>query len=123
MRIPLKTKILGLGLSGLAFVLITGAVGYALLMKPMAMIRQQSDSFQCQYNHMQGDMMHDALRGDVLDAMSTNDASKLAEYSQNTREHAEKFHGYLASNLAKNTDPVIGDKLKELSPALETYIS
>ncbi len=123
MRIPLKSKILGLGLSGLAFVLITGAVGYAVLMKPMAMIRQQSNSFQCQYNHMQGDMMHDALRGDVLNAMGTKDPGQISGAVREAHGHAEKFRGYLATNLANNMDPVIGVKLKELSPALETYIN
>ena len=125
MNLSLKAKILALGVIGLAFVIATGITGSFLLMRPAELIRQQSGAFQCQYNHLQGDMMHDAMRGDVFKAMGAagpGQAAELGESQRDARDHAEKFRGYLASNRKNNADPVIGAKLEELSPALENYI-
>jgi methyl-accepting chemotaxis protein len=122
MNLSLKNKILALGLTGLLFVIATGITGSYLLMRPTELIRQQSAAFQCQYNHMQGDMMHDALRADVFNAMGTTASAELEASQKDARDHAEKFRGYLEANLKNNSDPIIGASLAELSPALQKYI-
>ena len=122
MNISLKAKLCGLGILGTSMVILTGAIGYRLLLAPAEIIRKQSEAFQSQYNHLQGDMMHDAMRGDVLSAMAATAPDELAGIAKDVEDHAAKFRGFLATNRTLDIQPQVKAKLEELAPALENYI-
>ncbi|MES1199512.1 MAG: methyl-accepting chemotaxis protein [Pseudomonadota bacterium] len=76
--------------------------------------------------HMHADMMHDALRGDVLSALAATDPAthiQISDVQNDLRQHVELFHRNLAEGqrLAK-TD---GQKqaLTRVGAALNDYIS
>jgi methyl-accepting chemotaxis protein len=61
-------------------------------------------------NHMEADMMHDALRADVLSAMLVGlgkNISTKAEVSTSLKEHAEHFRQALGDNLKLPLDDTL----------------
>ncbi len=73
-------------------------------------------------NHIEGDMMHDALRADVLAALLAESAEDQDEAARNLREHATHFRELIDANRAL----AVGDiraALADVGPTLETYIS
>jgi methyl-accepting chemotaxis protein len=122
MNWSIRAKLMGLAALSLATVITTGLVGYGLLKKPVQMIRDQSAAAQAQFNHMTGDMMHDALRGDVLSAHSAAKEPEWEESRKSMREHEALFREMLQRNSRMSLNPRIAAELEKLSPRLEAYI-
>ena len=75
-------------------------------------------------NHLEGDMMHDALRGDVLNAFLLASEKKPADsVKADLDEHAEWFRKMMKENSALPLSPNIKSLLSEAEPALESYIA
>ncbi len=82
-------------------------------------------SSQVLRNHLEADMMHDALRADVVSALydASRGGSGKKEVLDSLAEHAEHFRSMVKENDAM---PLSGDTrkaLNEVKPALEAYIS
>ncbi|KAF0864847.1 HAMP domain-containing protein [Pseudomonas sp. LD120] len=75
-------------------------------------------------NHLEADMMHDALRADVLQALSSEpgDSAAAEEVRSSLREHGEWFRKALAENARLPLAPDIREAISELQPVLENYI-
>ena len=76
-------------------------------------------------NHMQADMMHDALRADVLSALMARNAQgeiSTADVTSDLKEHVESFRKAINDNKALVTDPEIQAVLKNLDTPLRGYI-
>jgi len=77
-------------------------------------------------NHLEADMMHDALRADVLLAMlvglGKSDSSK-AEVHASIAEHAGHFRDVLDENLKQPVNGTLKAALDKIKPSLDTYIS
>jgi methyl-accepting chemotaxis protein len=109
------------------FVLAGGAAGAGLwgavkLTKNVADVTQAADILR---NHMQADMMHDALRADVLSSlMAQNPAAEIAvaEVKAELAEHISTFRESLSANKALATDASIRDVLGALDAPLSSYI-
>jgi methyl-accepting chemotaxis protein len=72
-----------------------------------------------------GDMMHDALKGDLLAALLVAGGETVADRAEIVKdiaEHAETFRGTIASNSKLDLPPQIQKALGEVSPALNAYI-
>ncbi len=76
-------------------------------------------------NHQNADMMHDALRADVLAALysASQGATTKSEAVRETKEHAEKFRQMVSENKKIAVDGEIAGKLKEVEVLSERYIS
>ena len=77
-------------------------------------------------NHMEADMMHDALRADVLSAMLVGlgkSTSTKAEVTSSLKEHAEHFRQVLGDNLKLPLDEALKASLGKIKPSLDTYVS
>ncbi|MGY2367173.1 methyl-accepting chemotaxis protein, partial [Pseudomonas azotoformans] len=77
-------------------------------------------------NHMEADMMHDALRADVLSAMLVGlgkSTSSKAEVNSSLQEHAEHFRQVLADNLKLPLDDALKASLEKIRPSLDNYIA
>jgi len=74
-------------------------------------------------NHMEGDMMHDALRADVLAATidAESKGGKKEESLTTVKEHGEKFTNALALNSKLPLSPAIVDALGTIRPLLDKY--
>ncbi|KQN53270.1 histidine kinase [Pseudomonas sp. Leaf48] len=76
-------------------------------------------------NHLEADMMHDALRADVLSAMLVGlgkSSSSKAEVRSSIEEHAQRFRQVLGENLKLAVNETIKAGLNQVKPSLDTYI-
>lgn len=74
--------------------------------------------------HVEGDMLHDGLRADVLAALSEPSVTGLTheQVQADALEHAEWFRRLLEENQAADLSPEIDAALAAVAPALDAYI-
>ncbi|WP_127158864.1 methyl-accepting chemotaxis protein [Xanthomonas arboricola] len=105
--------------------LALGGVGYNGQRGLLDAIAAQVISSDALRNHMQADMMHDALRGDVTAALlaaSRQDAAAIAEARSALGEHATEFRQALQANRKLPLDPALRSDLDAAAPAVQAYI-
>ncbi len=76
-------------------------------------------------NHMQADMMHDALRADVLASLLASDPAahiNIEEVRADLREHEDSFREMIAANKLLATDETTHAALARVEAPLLTYI-
>jgi methyl-accepting chemotaxis protein len=76
-------------------------------------------------NQMEADMMHDALRADVLMALREGRAgnqSAQAKVAEDTAEHIKDFEEHIAANKQLDLPPEARAALDAVGPALAPYI-
>jgi methyl-accepting chemotaxis protein len=73
-------------------------------------------------NHQTADMMHDAIRGDVLSGMLTPTGESLEAVHADFAEHKAEFHSVLEANASLDLGPAVRDALDKVAPALDAYI-
>jgi methyl-accepting chemotaxis protein/methyl-accepting chemotaxis protein-1 (serine sensor receptor) len=76
--------------------------------------------------HVDSDMMHDAIRADVLSAVlaaRNQDAAAGRQAQEELGEHASRFRNNLEANAQLPLDPEVAANLAEVRPALEAYIA
>jgi len=77
-------------------------------------------------HHMEGDMMHDALRGDVLLALrasAAGDAAELDAVNQEVADHANAFREAIAANEELTLPEDVRATLEAIKPNLDAYIN
>ncbi|CAD0351528.1 methyl-accepting chemotaxis protein [Xanthomonas sp. WHRI 8391] len=106
--------------------LALGGVGYNGQRGLLAAIAAQVISSDALRNHMQADMMHDALRGDVTAALlaaSRQDDAAIAAARTSLGEHATEFRQSLEANRTLPLDPALRSELEAVTPTLQAYIA
>ena len=81
--------------------------------------------FQGLQNHQAADMMHDALRGDVLlakDAARKNDKAMRAAVEADLAEHSAEFREALAANEALDLPAEVKEAIVALGSPLDAYL-
>jgi methyl-accepting chemotaxis protein len=76
-------------------------------------------------NHMEADMMHDALRADVLSSQLADDSGSgihIADVRKDLAEHTKLFRDAIAENDGLATDPASRAALAGVKAPLDTYI-
>ncbi len=124
-RLTIQRRLLGMSLAGLAFVCLLGAVGHIAVNRLSATRDSITDSMVALKAHMAADMMHDALRGDVLRALLAGlrrEADAQPEVRKDLAEHAKEFRDSLdalgKAALEAEALRIVG----ALRPALDAYI-
>jgi methyl-accepting chemotaxis protein len=82
-------------------------------------------TFQGLQNHQSADMMHDALRGDVLlsqEDARRNDQASLAEVTKDVTEHANAFRQALAANEALDLPSNVRAAIVDVKAPLAAYL-
>jgi len=105
--------------------LALGGVGYSAQHGLLNAVAAQVISSDALRNHMQADMMHDALRGDVTTALlsaSRQDDAGIKAAHASLLEHATEFRQALADNRKLPLDPALRRELDAVAPALQAYI-
>ena len=122
----IKLRLVLLIATGLLTALIMSLAGYLGNTRMADAVQDNDVSMTVLRNHMEADMMHDALRADVLSAMLvglSKSTSTPAEVNSSIKEHAEHFREVLAENLKLPLDASIKASLEKIKPSLDTYIS
>lgn len=87
-------------------------------------LAQTQVSAQVLRNHLQSDMMHDAIRGDVLRILMSSDAElgiSLGEASEELQAHVASFRAMVAENQTLSKDPKVLELIGRLQPVVEAY--
>jgi methyl-accepting chemotaxis protein len=113
--------------SGLVFLLAGGAAATGLWAagELTLHIRSVSTSAESLRHHMQADMMHDALRADVLSAMLAKNPDagvRILDVKADLAEHIASFKVAITANQTLVTDPEAKDAVSKLQAPLNAYI-
>ncbi len=123
--LTLRQKMSILPLSFVVALLVVGGVAIAGLGIVDRANQEVLTTAEALSNHQLGDMMHDALRADVLAALLAGPASTAGEreaLTKDTADHAATFRKALDANRRLSLPPAIADGLTGLRGALEDYV-
>jgi methyl-accepting chemotaxis protein len=118
-----------LAFSALISVLVTlvvgaiGLTGMTIAATGVDRVNTLADAIR---NHMQADMMHDALRGDVLlglKASAEGDGATVSAAAAEVRQHSEDFKASIGQNAQLKLSDDIEQTLLALQPRLDAYVA
>jgi len=118
-----------LAFSALISVLVTvavGAIGLTGMNTAASGVDRVSTLADAIRNHMHADMMHDALRGDVLlglKASAEGDTSGVSAAAAEARAHSDEFKASIGENRELKLSEEIEQTLLALQPRLAAYIA
>ncbi|MBK7951028.1 MAG: HAMP domain-containing protein [Deltaproteobacteria bacterium] len=121
-----KNKLLLLAAVGLAGALLISGVGFHVQRIAARERATQAVVETALRNHVDGDMMHDAIRADVLAALlgaRREDRQAILDAQAELEEHAARFRRNLKENAGLSLDPEVKKLVMDLAPALENYIA
>lgn len=124
-HLTIKQKLVGYALVSAVLLLTMGYVGHRGVTRLGAALTDHMRDASTLSNHMAADMMHDALRGDVLAALVTGDkasAETQATLRADLARHTKVFRDKLAQNDALALAGDTGAALAKLRAPLEAYI-
>ena len=121
----IRQKMLASGGLSVAIAAGLGALGFWGQTQLSAALSQNELSVSALRNHLEGDMMHDALRADVLAAFNVEagDSAAAEQVRQDLGEHADWFKNTLAANAKLPLPNDIQQAISQSQPALNAYIS
>jgi methyl-accepting chemotaxis protein len=119
-------KVMATGIAVLLLCAATAGAGMWVARDLTQGLQTALRSSQVLRNHMQADMMHDALRADVLSAMlATNPANGVAmsDVDKDLKEHSDDFKDAIEKNQKLATDSATRQVLTQVQEPLEAYIA
>ncbi len=125
LKITIRNKILGLGLLGLGFVLCVGTAGLLAASKLSTASDHITSIGAALKQQMLADMMHDALRGDVLRAMlniAKHDPTEASAIKNELAEHTSTIVGAIQTISAMPIDTASSQALAHIKPNLDAYV-
>jgi methyl-accepting chemotaxis protein len=124
--LSIRKKFYGFGGLMAAVALIIGAIGYWGISRQGSELDGVVVTSLALRNHLESDMMHDALRGDVLTALrAARDANKedLAQAKADLADHSQNFRERIAGNKELPLSDDVRAAISEVEPKLDTYIA
>ena len=120
----IRTKVIGSGLVSLSFALLLGGIGLWGYHSMTEALVQNETSISAMRKHMEADMMHDAIRADVLAALlvKPGDAQGTKEVLEAFDEHTQRMRKVIAENAEAKLPGDVAKAIVELKPQVETYI-
>lgn len=122
----IKLRLVLLIVTGLLTALVMSLASYVGNTRMSHAVQANEVSMTVLRNHMEADMMHDALRADVLSALLVGlgkSTSTRAEVTRSLQEHAEHFRQVLDENLKLPLEVTLKTSLEKIKPSLDVYIS
>jgi methyl-accepting chemotaxis protein len=123
--VSIKLRLVLLIVTSLLTALIVSLVSYVGNLRMATAVSDNAVSMSALRNHMEADMMHDALRADVYSAMLVGlgkSTSTAAEVRASIDEHAGHFREVLEENIKLPINPALRTALEQIKPSLDTYI-
>lgn len=121
-----KARLFGAGALALAGLLVTGGAGYVGLTQSNAGLDASITATSAVLNQKHADMMHDALRADVLYALRAGPAAPAAlraEIEADLQTHVAEFVDSMANLRALELPPRIEADVLAATPPLDAYIA
>ena len=121
-----KFKLIGLALISIGFTVLVGAVATYDIRSLRADISESHAAVSALRTVTDADMMHDALRADVLAAIVSaydRDIDALSRALSDMSRHSARFRKDLTDAEALDLDPELRKSIQEITPALNAYIA
>jgi methyl-accepting chemotaxis protein len=123
--LSIRQKFYGFGGLMAAVALIIGAIGYWGISRQGDELDSVVTTSLALRNHLESDMMHDALRADVLGALrAARDTNKedLAAVKADLADHSQNFRDRIAANKGLTLSDEVRAAISEVEPKLDGYI-
>ena len=116
-------KLFAMGLLGVVGAAAVGLIGRNGLSHVNDGMGEQVVVATALRNHLEGDMMHDALRGDVLASFLANTPEEVDQVKADLAEHSEWFRTLLAENNKLPLSAEVEAAIGEVAAPLDAYIA
>ena len=124
MQLGVRQKLWAFAIFGIVATLVVGSVGYVGGARQTTALGELNMKLGALRNHLEADMMHDALRADVLAALraaANNDAEARAEVTADLADHIEKFTTNIERNGKLSLPAAVKAAIAAVEPALVAY--
>ncbi len=121
----LRNQVLGLGLLGVVMTALVGGAGLINASKLSDAFDESINVSLALSKSQEADMMHDAIRGDVLLtllAAQKSDAAGMAEAEKGLKEHAENFTTNISAMQALPISPEAREHVAKAAPLVKAYV-
>ncbi|WP_415755264.1 methyl-accepting chemotaxis protein [Pseudomonas leptonychotis] len=120
----IRQKMIACGAISVLAATLLGSIGFWGQTRLASALNENQLSISALRNHLEGDMMHDALRADVLAAFYIDpaDSAAVAQVHNDLREHSEWFIRTLNDNAKLPLSTTIRQAISQSQPALADYI-
>jgi len=122
----IRRQLLVANLVGMALAFLIGGVGLVASHRLVQNSQEIAQSGSALGAQMAADMMHDALRSDVLAALlagTKQDAAPRQEIETDLADHSKTFKDALAQLQAMPLDPGTRQAVDKVRPALDAYVA
>ena len=122
--LSIKAKITVVSVIAVSIIAVVAVQNYLTLKTMTGLAAQAQTASVLMRQHMDGDMMHDAIRADVLKAtlgLKTHNVKMIQEAKSDAAEHGAKFMEDLNKNLALDLPEDIHKLFQDEEPALKAY--
>ncbi len=123
MKLSIRRRLLLSNLATLAFVAVIGGIGFQAVRTVSAAMDAVGANGVAMKNQLQADMMHDALRGDVLAALLAADPVQAAQAVKDADEHIGLFRARLAEMDKNTADAGLRQAMAKVRPDADAYIA
>jgi len=121
----IRHKLFALGGAGIFTTVVMALIGFWGLSTLTTQLGDNTVIASALRNHLQADMMHDALRGDVLSALRAgagNSEEAKTTVREDLADHIESFRAGMSDNQALDLPAEVKKGLNDIGPALDAYI-
>ncbi|WP_184058972.1 methyl-accepting chemotaxis protein [Sphingomonas aerophila] len=106
-------------------VVLCGGAGVWSTWQQSAALRDQQEASELLRNHMNADMMHDAIRADVLAALQARDPKSglvIADVRKDLTEHAKSLKVNVDTDVAFKSSPEVSAATSKLVQGVDSYV-
>lgn len=125
MKWTVSKKVYLVTIVGIFNVIWTGTAAFYSFQNINKNLEEKSNLASAVRNHMTADMMHDAIRGDILSAFNSvlqNQSEGLKTAKEDLHEHIKTFKSTLEKNEALSLKSEIKSALREVQKPFEEYV-
>jgi methyl-accepting chemotaxis protein len=122
-RVPVARKVAALAAVGVLGSIALVGVAQRSLADVDSRLAAEVRTSEALRNHLEGDMMHDALRADVLAALGARTDAERKAVQSDVVDHAQTFRDRIATNKKLDLPPAVRDALATIDQPLNAYIA
>jgi methyl-accepting chemotaxis protein len=119
-----RSLVVWAGAASVSISAVIAAIGIQQISTLSGALSESTKTLEALRRHVEGDMLHDGLRADVLAALSNpaETGLPLEQVAADTAEHAAWFRRLVEENRTAGLSPEIQSALAGVEPALDAYI-
>ena len=122
MTVSIRTKLISFSILGLCVSGAVGLVARAGIGSLVSSLHEVEVSGQAIRNHMETDMMHDALRGDVFEALRAQSPEEHGAAIESVKEHTGTIREMFEENKHLPLNEAVRTALADVQQPLDEYV-